>query len=393
MHWASLTLATSIIGLLLRERCRGDALSASASDYAKGCYSDIVPLYIARGLSDGIVPYSEPHGGRYFEYPALTGAFARLVQVMVQGIENPTEREVMYFRVTVLALVLCAVGTVYLLARMMPDQPWVPATVALSPLLLFELAINWDLLAVLSAVLAMYAWQRERVIQAGVWAGIGIAFKLWPLFVLAALMIDALRRGWVDRTIRVGAAGTATWILVNAPTLLAYPEGWAEFYRFSAARENDWGSLWTGLMYIFDWRAPTQLQNLLGIGGMLVGTVVVARYAKSRNASMPLVALSLLTVFLTIGKVYSPQYSLWLLPFVALCIRDLRVHVLWQGVQFVYFAAVMGALLNAATNGSQGLGSVPYGWSVLLLHASNLTVLAWAWREHSSSVQVRTVQQ
>ena len=56
--------------------------------------------------------------------------------------------------------------------------------VALSPALLLSSYINWDLLAVALAALALAAWSARRPALAGVLLGLAIAAKFYPLLFL-----------------------------------------------------------------------------------------------------------------------------------------------------------------------------------------------------------------
>lgn len=390
--WGLIAIATSLVGIAMRERCTGELWGASVKVFANGCYSDISALYSARGLSAGIIPYAETFNGMYFEYPVVTGAFVRMVQLLVAGNVDVTQATLAFMHLTSVLLALLAGVVAYLIARLVQPRQWPAGMFALSPLLLLELTINWDLLAVALTVLALFLWSRDRSIAAAVVAALGVAAKLWPAFILAAMVLDAVRLGERRKAASIAFAGVTTWVVINAPTALMHWDGWVAFYRFSATRGNDWGSLWTAFMYGFNWQAPPAVENAVGIGGMAVGALVVAWLAWRYSAPVTLVALSLLTVFVTIGKVFSPQYSLWLLPLVALLIRDWRVQVAWQMVQVTYFVAIMARLLHVTSEGTQGLAAQPYSWLVLLLHIGNVATVVWAWFEHTRTTRLRTAQ-
>ena len=66
---------------------------------------------------------------------------------------------------------------------------------AASPALVLTGLINWDLLAVAAVAGALWAWSRGRPVLSGVLIGLGTATKLYPLFLLGALLVVCLRRG------------------------------------------------------------------------------------------------------------------------------------------------------------------------------------------------------
>ena len=80
---------------------------------------------------------------------------------------------------------------------------------------------------------ALWAWSRHKPVLAGTMIGLGTAAKLYPVFLLVALLILAWRTrrwsgfGWAS------AAAAASWAAVNVPIALAYHQGWWAFYQFS----------------------------------------------------------------------------------------------------------------------------------------------------------------
>ena len=67
--------------------------------------------------------------------------------------------------------------------------------VAASPALLLSLYINWDLLAVALAAVAIAAWARRHHTAAGVLLGLAVAAKFYPLLFLGPLFLLCLRAG------------------------------------------------------------------------------------------------------------------------------------------------------------------------------------------------------
>ncbi len=74
--------------------------------------------------------------------------------------------------------------------------------------------------------------------------GLGMAAKLYPLFLLGPLLLLCLRAR------RMPAFGTAavdfvvSWGVVNLPVLVLAPAAWRSFWTFNAARGGDFGSIW-----------------------------------------------------------------------------------------------------------------------------------------------------
>ncbi|MFM8944675.1 MAG: hypothetical protein ACKOI0_05470, partial [Actinomycetota bacterium] len=136
----------------------------------------------------------------------------------------------------------------------------------------------------------------------------------------------------------------ATWLVLNAPFALSGFEGWSRFFRFNAARTADWDSLWfigchhlTGALGCVD----TGLINVLSAIAFVVSTGAVW-WIKRRvepDFARWTAAFPILVLFLLTNKVYSPQYSLWLLPWFALVLPDLLLFLLFAATEVAVFFA------------------------------------------------------
>jgi uncharacterized membrane protein len=328
--------------------------------YVSMCYSDTVPLYDIEGVAAGKVPYRDPwiEGAgtadekvRYMEYPVLTGFFqyanARITDGwlwLAQRLPLPSALPVViYFDVSAVWLAmawLVAVWGVYALRR---TRPWDAALVALSPLVVVHAFTNFDTLAVACAVGGLVAFARRRPVLAGVLLGVGGAFKLFPLFLLLPVLLIALRRREPATGLRTVVAGCASAVLINLPVALAWPTGWWEFFRLNQTRPADPDSLYFVVSYFTGWagfdgplaagRSPTVL-NLVTEGLFVICCVGVALLAWKAPQPPRLASLAFLVMasFLVVNKVWSPQYSLWLVPLAVLALPRWRLLPAWMFV-------------------------------------------------------------
>ena len=315
-----LGLTTALV--LLSAAWKGACLDAR-DNYRLTCYSDVLELWTSRGLQDGVFPYVQ---GRLvdgapvdtFEYPVLTGVF-------VWASSLPADGRASFLLVSTVLLLPFALLTARLLHAMSGRRALLWAA---SPSLVLYALHNWDLLAVAAATAALWSWQRGKHTTAAVLLGVGACLKVYPGLFLLPLAVDRLVRGDVAGAVRVLAAGGATVVAVNLPFVLAGREGWAATYAFQSARAADSSS--NSLWY---WVAPGLTTGRLNvvIPALLVLALAVAladgvRRARA-GAPFPFlqVCAAVLVAFLLLNKVSSPQYTLWLLPFLAL----LRVHWAW----------------------------------------------------------------
>jgi hypothetical protein len=278
-----------------------------AGQYLRWCYSDIPPLYFTGGLDVGAVPYLE----QPVEYPPLTGLWMWLAAL-------PSATSAAFFGWTSALLVAAGGATGGLLARAVGLRRTL--VFAAAPTLWISGAVNWDLPSVALATAGLVAHRRGRDGWAGVWLGLGTAAKLWPALLLPGVVLAAFaargsRGGW-----RAVAGAAGAWLVVNLPVALAAPDGWLRFLELNRERPADWDSLWRlGQRWLDVQLSVPTLNLLVGVltaAGVLALLVLAVRWDPPER--WHLVALPVVAWFLLVNKVWSPQFSLWLLPLLAL---------------------------------------------------------------------------
>ena len=339
-HRASLVpvLATCAALVVLSAAWKGVCVDP-ARNFRLTCYSDVLELFSSRGLADPSFPYV---GGRLvggapvdtFEYPVLTGVFVWLSAVL------PGDTRASFLVVSALLLLPFALLTAWLLHRMAGARALLWAA---APALVLYALHNWDLLAVAAATAGLHAWWRGRTTVAAVLFAVGACLKIYPGLFLLPLAVDRLVRRDRAGAVAVLASGALTVLAVNLPFVLADRDGWATTFAFQEARAADGtsGSVW---YWIWPHLTTAQLNRLVPA---LVLTATLAAVAHGvvrarREGAFPLLQVcgAVLAVFLLLNKVSSPQYVLWLLPFLVL----VRVHVAWWAayavVDLVVYVAV-----------------------------------------------------
>jgi uncharacterized membrane protein len=264
----ALTAICFALGFVQKAPCYRATWSSSETNYSDMCYSDLPYLYVDRGFAELDWPYSDaiavrdryqvmeyPVGISYYAYATayLThwlsgspGLDARGGMSQGQLAADPqVHREtVLFTAVEGVGFALCALLAVWFLSGAHRRRPWDAAFFALSPALLFEGLINWDLLAVVCVAGALWAHARGRPGWTGVLLGLGTAMKLSPLFLLGGLVvIYARERRWRDLG-AASTAGVATWLVLNAPAYLSGHAEWKVFWSYNKDRQADLGSVW-----------------------------------------------------------------------------------------------------------------------------------------------------
>ncbi len=336
--------------------------------YYEFCYSDTVPLYTAELLNLGKFPYKSSwietdsahkpriqYDGtraiRYMEYPVLTGMYqyasmsvAKTYTALSKLVRIPVVAEViMFFNISAFGLALAWMATVWATMRLSGRRVWDAAIVAGSPILIFQAFTNFDALATGCAAGAMLAWSRRKPVVAGVLIGVGVALKLYPLLLLIPLAMLAVRTGKWRPVVKTAIAALVTWIAVNLPIMLMYPRGWSEFFRLNTRRGDDMDSLynvvksftgWSG----FDtnlgfWEPPTVLNTVTAVLFVLCcAAIAYVAWTAPQRPRLAQLAFLVVAAFLLTNKVWSPQYSLWLVPLAALALPHRRILLAWMTI-------------------------------------------------------------
>ncbi len=369
--------------------------------YVAMCYSDIVPLYGIEKLSQGEFPYksSWTDGSvdadgqpvvRHMEYPVLTGLYQyvsmRIAKAWHVGADAgllPGALEVaIYFNVAAAGLALAWLITVWASSGLSGRRrPWDAALVALSPLVLVHAFTNFDALATAFAMTGLLAWARRRPVLAGVLLGLGAAAKMYPALLLGPLLVLCLRSGRMRAWWKSLAAAAAAWAAVNLPIALLYPDGWSEFFRLNRTRPMDPDSIYNVIASFTGWagfdgtpapgEAPTTLNavTMALFAAACAGILAIGLTARRRPRVAQLCFL-VVAAFLLTNKVWSPQFSLWLVPLAVLALPHRRILLAWMAVDALVWVPRMMYYLGVSNMG------LPEQWFTGTVVARDLAVVA-----------------
>jgi uncharacterized membrane protein len=422
-----LTIVTSLFGWWQKSPCRVHAW-VNEYQYTRGCYTDVFALYFAERLVEGKTPYVE----HPVEYPVVIGGVMQLAAKTVQVIEpDVNERPRRFYDVTWLILTACALVVVVTTARLAGRRrPWDAALFATAPLLVLHGTTNWDLVAMALAGLGLVQWARRRPLAAGVLLGLATATKLYPVLFLVPLLALCLRARRMRAFAVTAVAMILTPVLVSLPVYLTSPsfadiggtqtpvvaspldrlgdEGLGalapktettgpdgnpvvavnaayRFFELNTTRPADWDSGWRVLEKV--WRPldegraagepPSTLNRGVAASFLLcLGLIVVlALKAPRRPRLMQLLFLTVFAFLLT-NKVWSPQFSLWLVPLALLARPRWRPMLAWQFAEaLVLFTRFYFFVRNADPNAQKGIGD---WWFVTALGLRNAALLVFA---------------
>lgn len=314
---------------------------AGPDQYIHACYSDLPALYSERAFGKGEWAFSG--GDQAVEYPVLQGV------VMWATAKISPDGPVSYFNFSAILIALLFIASSYIIYRIKPESVLLYTLAPTGALALF---INWDLWAIVTTLLAIYWFDRKQELASAAMLGVSIATKFFPVVLLLPILIILIRREEIKKAITYLAISLGTFIAINIPFALTTPTGWWRFYDLNLHREADWGSLWYALS-VFG--VNLNHINYLAILTLLIGVTVVAIFLLQTREVLTLAESSLFIfiVLMTVSKVYSPQYVLWLTPLAVLALRDKRDLSWfwgWQIAEVIYHFAIWQhlALLTGA---------------------------------------------
>jgi uncharacterized membrane protein len=331
---ASLGLACALaaVGLLISYLMRNQCAThpwANAFQYRHLCYNDIQPLFHARGVDRGLVPYTEVP----VEYPVLIGTFmyvtGRLLAFLTHlglaaGYTDPS-----YFQLTALLLwPFSFVVTLLLRPRVTAGRLmlWAIGTPTI-----FYTFLNWDILAVAPMVWGLVEVERRRWGWAGFAFALGASAKLFPAFVVPGAFLGALAAGDRRGATRLVGAFAGGALGANVPWMIASFSGWMAVWKFHADRFPDLGTVWywvgqAGNSYLHPspwWDAVSGgWGGLVGTAGLgvfgLVSLLILwlgwRRRQEPGGYPVAPTGLAIIASFMVLAKVHSPQYALWIMP-------------------------------------------------------------------------------
>jgi hypothetical protein len=243
-------------------------------------------------------------------------------------------------------------------------------------------------------VAAALAWALERAVAgrwaaSGAWLGLGAAVKLTPVLVLPAIALVSPRR-W--RPVATAAAVGVAFVLpfvADLPDLVDQVAGYHVDRGVHA--ESLWGSLALLARVVVDAdvdvvsafgaidihaAAADGLKTLSNIAavGVLVDSAMTAhgRVRRGDGAHLAVVACATLTLLVAVGRVFSPQYLVWLVAPMAVALTVAPRAMRWPAGLLAASIALAHIVYPVFYNDYV----LVRGWGVALGVGRNLCLLA-----------------
>jgi Protein of unknown function (DUF2029). len=318
-------------------------------------------------------------GAPHLDQPLITGLVMWLVGLMVPDGSALVQQQ-WYFALWVVLITVIVMVLVAVTVASVPGAPWRAAHIALSPVLVLAGLVSADLLGVVLASAALLAWGRRRIPLAGVLMGLAISARSYPLVLLVAIGLLAVRSGRLAAWRRLAGTALATWFAVSLPWLVMNADGLLSVYRSWLRAGASYGSVWM-VPSLLGHGLSGGVVTALPIVGWLVALAVGAVFALSldRRPTVAEISLVMLVIVLVTGKSVPVQAGLWLLPLIALVGLQWRDHLIWAGFEAAYFVAVW-LYIGGLSKPERGLPARGYSALLLLRVVAMLFVLIQVWR-------------
>jgi uncharacterized membrane protein len=346
-----------VISFLKFNHCRVNDW-ASPDNYVHACYTDIPALFSERSLDTNTFPYLSPTNS--IEYPPVIGLGNWLISFITPN-ENSFRS---FFDINALIIIVLFFISATIVRKISPTYQYI---FPLAPAVIASLFINWDMWAVVSTLLAIYYFDKKKYEVSGIWLGVSIATKFFPIVLLLPVAIIFYRSSQIQLFYRYLFTTALFWSAINIPIALIHFDGWWRFFKLNLERGADFGSIWFALS-LLDVNVPylDLIYPLISIGFFIGLAFYLLKLAKLPNLAA--VALFALVIFTTVGKVYSPQYVLWLTPLAVIALQNrkqLPVFWFWQATEITYHLAIW-QYLALFSDAQFGLPAGGYALATLL---------------------------
>ena len=325
-------LLAGLISFLKFNHCRVNDW-VSPDNYTHACYTDIPALFSERGLNTNTFPYLSSTNS--IEYPPIIGLGNWLISFITPS-ENSFRT---FFDINALIILVLFFISAIIVRKISPTYQYL---FPLAPAVIASLFINWDMWAVVSTLLAIYYFDKKKYEASGIWLGISIATKFFPIVLLLPIAIIFYRSSQIQLFYRYLFTTAIFWGAINIPIALTHFDGWWRFFKLNLERGADFGSIWYALS-LLDIKIPhlDLIYPLLSIALFVGLAIYLLKLPTTPNLAA--IALFALVIFTTAGKVYSPQYILWLTPLAVIALQNSKQVItfwFWQATEITYHLAI-----------------------------------------------------
>ncbi len=342
---------------------------------------------IALSLRDGSIPYQD----FLLEYPP--GALVPIFLPQLLFLSTPLNA-IDYALVFVIQNLIFTASIAVILASIVFQRTssillkYIILTIAIAPLLPWR----YDLFPTLLTAIALWGVRSRSPIISGIALGGGIVAKLYPVVLVPVFCLYYFSSHQIAAAVRMGIAAIATTILTFVPFWWLAPDTVFSFLTYHKDRGFQIESLYSGVVIlgnilglntastetnygahhlVFELSEPLlKLQPWIFLGSIAI--VYILALFRFRQASrtgeisigiLAVYCVAALLAFILTNKVFSPQYLIWLLPFLPF------LH--WRFFAIATISFILTTTVSFVTRRLR----LMYPPSAILLNLRNLSLL------------------
>lgn len=192
----------------------------------------------------------------------------------------------------------------------------------ISPSMLIYSTINYDIFTVALIFLAILAALKQKYFLGFFFLGLGATIKIYPAFLIPIfIFLTFARKVKLFKIVGAVFISVSIFISLNLPYIIYNSNYWLFPYKYQTMANPGRNDATTVAYYLSSALGEQDLQNfLLPVVLLIAWSISYLFYRKSKLTDKNFVFLCFITSFSAVfgNYIYSPQYILWFLPFVAL---------------------------------------------------------------------------
>jgi hypothetical protein len=305
-------------------------------------------VYFERGawFPNGEVPYRDTIS----EYPQIPTYFFGLLYILIPGEKNSIFAYLLFSSYFVLAMLIVLFALIDQLYRVLPDRKYL-AFLFLLPAPLYYTFNRFDILPAYLCLLSFVLVARKQWGLASVILAVATLTKWYPVLLLPAYLAYCFhsegRINW-----RMILLFSVTCLLILLPTLLLGGlDALLVPYRFQGVRGLEPLSLPAmigRLQEAISDQTIVERYYILGFLFLQGIAALIALFARiDRIEKLVQWCILIISLFVLFARIYSPQWLVWILPFLILAARDkidLIIIVVYSVVAYLGFPVVFDAV-------------------------------------------------
>lgn len=266
----------------------------------------------------------------YFPYPPVAGVISGLISLVVD------DQTLFVLGWGIVVALTAGIGG-YLIARTCGLRRTLLCW-SCAPQLLLLSGANFDVVPAVILLAGVIAAREGQRVRAAVLYALGTATKLFPAVVAPLGPLADLRRGRVRRAIATALIFAGVVALAYLPTVVA-PRSSLPFVGAYATIASNEESVWGLVAIAFASNGGDASGTLLAVSTVgLVLTYLLLVVPRSGRSPDPAVGAAYALVALLLWtRLYSPPFSIWLLPFFALLALPWRTLLFFMAADVAVF--------------------------------------------------------